>query len=165
MRLTNYTDYTLRTLIYLALTTDRLVTIAEISEHYGISEAHLNKVVHHLGLSGDIETVRGKGGGVRLARSPEVIHVGEVVRRCEPDMVLVPCFGEQGGCAIEPDCVLQKAMQGALAAFLKELNRYTLADLIAPRRKLAALLGLPRATPGKGSASGHPSSNAKLRFA
>lgn len=150
MRLTNYTDYTLRTLIYLALTTDRLVTIGEISEHYGISEAHLNKVVHQLGLAGDIETVRGKGGGLRLARPPEVIHVGEIVRRCEPDMVLVPCFGDQAGCVIEPDCVLQKAMQGALTAFLKELNRYTLADLIAPRRKLAALLGIPRVTPGKG---------------
>ncbi len=154
MRLTTYTDYTLRTLIYLALTTDRIVTIAEISEHYGISEAHLNKVVHQLGLAGDVETVRGKGGGLRLARPPEVIHVGEVVRRCEPDMVIVPCFGEPGGCVIEPDCVLQKAMRGALAAFLKELNRYTLADLIAPRRKLAVLLGLPRVTPGKDIAGG-----------
>lgn len=150
MRLTNYTDYTLRTLIYLALTTDRLVTIAEISEHYGISEAHLNKVVHQLGLAGDIETVRGKGGGLRLGRPPEVIRVGDVVQRCEPDLVLVPCFGEQGVCAIEPDCVLQRAMQGALTAFLKELNRYRLADLIAPRRKLAALLGLPRAASGAG---------------
>lgn len=145
LRLTNYTDYTLRTLIYLALTTDRLVTIAEISEHYGISEAHLNKVVHQLGLAGDIETVRGKGGGLQLGRPPEAIRVGDVVRRCEPDLMLVPCFGEQGVCAIEPDCVLQKAMRGALTAFLKELNRYTLADLIASRRKLAALLGLPRA--------------------
>lgn len=145
LRLTNYTDYTLRTLIYLALTTDRLVTIAEISEHYGISEAHLNKVVHQLGLAGDIETVRGKGGGLQLGRPPEAIRVGDVVRRCEPDLMLVPCFGEQGVCAIEPDCVLQKAMRGALTAFLKELNRYTLADLIASRRKLAALLGLPGA--------------------
>ena len=142
LRLTNYTDFTLRTLIYLALATDRLATIAEISEHYGISEAHLNKVVHQLGIAGDIETVRGKGGGLRLARPPEVIHVGEVVRRCEPDLELVPCFGEGDICAIQPDCVLQKAMQGALAAFLQELNRYTLADLIAPRRRLAALLGL-----------------------
>lgn len=157
MRLTSYTDYTLRTLIYLALTEDRLVTIAEISEHYGISEAHLNKVVHQLGLAGDIETIRGKGGGLRLARPPEVIHVGEIVRRCEPDMALVPCFGEQGACAIEPDCVLQKAVQGALTAFLRELNRYTLADLIAPRRKLAALLGLPRPSPGKSIASGRHS--------
>lgn len=167
MRLTNYTDYTLRTLIYLALTIDRMVTIAEISEHYGISETHLNKVVHQLGLAGDVETVRGKGGGLRLARPPEVIHVGEIVRRCEPDMVIVPCFGETGGCAIEPDCVLQKAMQGALKAFLMELNRYTLADLIAPRRKLAVLLGLPRVTPGKDAASGRrlPPVRSKARVA
>jgi Rrf2 family transcriptional regulator, nitric oxide-sensitive transcriptional repressor len=142
VRLTSYTDYTLRTLIYLALTVDRLATIAEISEHYGVSQAHLMKVVHQLGLAGDIETVRGKGGGLRLARSPEAIRVGAVIRRCEPDLVLVPCFGDHGACAIEPDCVLQKALQGALAAFLKELDRYTLADLIAPRRKLTALLGI-----------------------
>ncbi len=151
MRLTNYTDYTLRTLIYLALTKGRLVTIAEISNHYSISEAHLNKVVHQLGLAGDIETTRGKGGGIRLIRPPEVIHVGEVVRRCETDMALVPCFDVQGSCAIEPECVLQNAIQGALAAFFKELNRYTLADLIAPRRKLMALLGLPAMKIGKGT--------------
>lgn len=144
MRLTNYTDYTLRTLIYLGLAGDRLATIAEISEHFGIAESHLMKVVHQLGLAGDIETVRGKGGGLRLARSPEAIRVGEVVRRCEPDLVLVPCFGEQGACAIEPSCVLQKTLQRALAAFLRELDSYTLADLIAPRRKLAALLGVSR---------------------
>ncbi len=156
MRLTNYTDYTLRTLIYLALAPDRLVTIAEISEHYGISEAHLNKVVHQLGIAGDIETVRGKGGGLRLSRPPEVIHVGEVVRRCEPDMALVPCFGEHGSCAIEPDCVLRTAIEGALAAFLKVLNRYTLADLIAPRRRLAALLDLPLVDPPPGAPGQRP---------
>jgi Rrf2 family nitric oxide-sensitive transcriptional repressor len=149
LRLTNYTDYTLRTLIYLALATDRLATIAEISEHYGISAAHLNKVVHQLGLAGEIETVRGKGGGLRLARPPEAIRVGDIVQRCEPDMSLAPCFGDQGGCAIEPCCVLERALHGALSAFLKELNRYTLADLIAPRRKLAALLGLSSMAPGK----------------
>jgi Rrf2 family nitric oxide-sensitive transcriptional repressor len=120
-------------------------------------------VVHQLGLAGDIETVRGKGGGLRLARPPEVIHVGEIVRRCEPDLVLVPCFGEAGLCAIEPDCVLQKAMTGALAAFLRELNRYTLADLIAPRRKLAALLHLPQASPRKAAASARHSPPARAR--
>ena len=88
-----------------------------------------------------------------------------MVQRCEPDLVLVPCFGEQGVCAIEPDCVLQTAMQGALTAFLKELNRYTLADLIAPRRKLAALLGLPGAAPVKGSAGGRQSPRSRPRAA
>lgn len=144
MRLTNFTDYTLRTLIYLALTEGRLATIAEISEHYQISEAHLMKVVHHLGLAGDVETIRGKGGGLRLGRPPEAINVGEIVRRTEPDMALVPCFCEQGACTIEPECVLQKALERALAAFLSELDGCTLADLIVPRRKLAALLDIPR---------------------
>lgn len=143
MRLTNYTDYTLRVLIYLALTEDRRATISEISEHYGISETHLMKVVHHLGLAGDVETIRGKGGGLRLARAAETINVGELVRRSEPDFGLVPCFGEQEACAIEPNCVLQKALQRALSAFLTELDRYTLADLVAPRRKLLALLDIP----------------------
>jgi Rrf2 family transcriptional regulator, nitric oxide-sensitive transcriptional repressor len=158
LRLTNYTDYTLRTLIYLALTTDRLVTIAEISERYGISEAHLNKVAHQLGLARDIATIRGKGGGLRLARPPEAIRVGDVIRRCEPDLILVPCFGEPGICVIQPDCVLQKAMQGALAAFLRELDRYTLADLIAPRRKLAALLDIPQGAKQREAAGPRPAS-------
>ena len=143
MRLTNFTDYTLRTLIYLALTGGRLATIGEISEHYDISEAHLMKVVHHLGLAGDVRTIRGKGGGLRLARGPETINVGEVVRRTEPDLALVPCFCENGACVIEPECVLRKALQSALAAFLAQLDGFTLADLVVPRRKLATLLGIP----------------------
>lgn len=149
MKLTTFTDYTLRTLIYLALVSDRLVTISELSTHYDIPESHLNKVVHQLGVAGDIETVRGKGGGLQLARSPEVIHVGEIVRRCEPDLALVPCLGEQGCCTIEPNCVLQRAVQEALVVFFKELNRYTLADLVVPRRKLTVLLGLPTTKTGK----------------
>lgn len=153
MRLTNYTDYTLRTLIYLALQPDRLVTIAEISERYGISEAHLMKVVHQLGIAGDIETVRGKGGGLRLARPPESIGVGDIVRRCEPDLALVPCFAVSGECAIEPSCVLRKALRDALAAFVAALDHYTLADLVEPRRNLNALLRIPRTNAGKVSNS------------
>ena len=142
MRLTNYTDYTLRMLIYLALKTEGRATIAEISIHYGIAETHLAKVAHELGSTGDIETIRGKGGGLRLARRPDAIRVGEIVRRTEPDMAIVPCFAGEAVCAIEPECVLQKAMQKALQAFLAELDSYTLADLVAPRRKLSALLDI-----------------------
>lgn len=142
MRLTNYTDYTLRMLIYLALKTEGRATTAEISAHYGIAETHLMKVAHELGIAGDIETIRGKGGGLRLARRPDAIRVGEVVRRTEPDLAIVPCFAEHALCAIDPECVLKKAMQKALRTFLAELNKYTLADLIAPRRKLSALLGI-----------------------
>lgn len=166
MRLTNYTDYTLRTLIYLALTGERLATIAEISEHYGISETHLMKVVHHLGLAGDVETIRGKGGGLRLASAPETINVGQIIRRTEPDLALVPCFCEQKACAIAPECVLQKALQRALAAFLAELDRYTLADLIGPRRKLAALLDIRGSDYGARAASGRrPSARRKVSVA
>lgn len=154
MRLTNFTDYTLRALIYLALTEGRLATIAEISEHYDISEAHLMKVVHHLGIAGDVETIRGKGGGLRLARGPETINVGEIVRRTEPDLALVPCFCEDGACVIEPDCVLRKALQSALAAFLAQLDGYTLADLVVPRRKLATLLGIRNSDFRSGSVGG-----------
>lgn len=149
MRLTIYTDYTLRTLIYLALRPDRLTTVAEIAEHYQVSRTHLMKVVHQLGLAGDIETIRGKGGGMRLAKPADAINVGQVVRRTEADMEMVPCFGAQGVCAIETSCVLQGALREALRAFLAILDRYTLADLIAPRRKLARLLDIPGLHPTK----------------
>jgi Rrf2 family nitric oxide-sensitive transcriptional repressor len=143
VRLTTYTDYTFRTLIYLALTSNRLATIAEISERYDISETHLMKVVHQLGMAGDVETIRGKGGGLRLAREPEKINVGALVRRTEPDLALVPCFCTDGACAIESGCVLQHVLHRAMAAFLAELDRHTLADLIAPRTRLQKLLGIP----------------------
>lgn len=142
MKLTAYTDYTLRTLITLAIQAPRPTTIAEIARTYRISESHLTKVVHQLGLTGDIETVRGKGGGLRLRRPAEQINLGAIVRRTEPDLAVVPCFDSAAACAISPACVLQAALHDALAAFLTVLDRYTLADLVAPRRRLAALLGL-----------------------
>ena len=92
VRLTVYTDYSLRMLMYLAVKGDGLATIAEVADAYGISKAHLTKVAHQLGLAGYVETVRGKGGGLRLARPAERIGLGDVVRRTEPDMALVPCF-------------------------------------------------------------------------
>lgn len=142
MRLTAYTDYSLRTLIYLATNPARQATIADIARAYRISEAHLTKVVHQLGIAGDIETVRGKGGGVRLKRAAEDINLGAVVRRTEPDLALVACFEGDDACAIGEACVLQSALHEALAAFLAVLDRYTLADLVAPRRKLTVLLGI-----------------------
>jgi Rrf2 family transcriptional regulator, nitric oxide-sensitive transcriptional repressor len=142
MRLTTYTDYTLRTLIYLALNAGRNATIAQIAATYRISEAHLTKVVHQLGVAGEIETVRGRNGGLRLRRPAEQINIGAVVRRTEPDLELVPCFESAGACTIGPSCVLQPALHEALAAFLAVLDRHTLADLVAPRRRLATLLGI-----------------------
>ena len=140
MRLTGFTDYTLRTPIYLALQPDRLSTIAELSRAYGISANHLMKVVHHLAVSGDIVTTRGRRGGMRLARPASAINVGQVVRRTEPDLALAPCFDTERGCVIQGRCVLEHALGDALGAFLAVLDRYTLADLATPRQKLAALL-------------------------
>lgn len=143
MRLIAYTDYTLRALMYLAVCGERPATIAEIATAYDISEAHLMKVVHQLGVANDVATQRGRNGGIRLARSPEYINLGATVRRTEADLALVPCFEQGGSCTIADNCVLSKVLQEALDAFLAVLDRYTLADLIAPRQVLASLLGLP----------------------
>lgn len=139
MRLTAYTDYALRVLIRLALQPDRLTTIADIAKGYDISENHLMKVVHQLGVAGLIDTVRGRNGGLRLRKPPAAIGVGQVVRLMEPDMDIVPCFNDSSGCVIEPACLLKGALAEARDAFLAALNRYTLADLVKPRRRLSAL--------------------------
>lgn len=143
MRLTSFTDYTLRTLIYLALQPDRLATIADIAAAYDISANHLMKVVHQLAVAGDIVTVRGQRGGLRLAKPASAINIGTLVRRTEPDMELVACFAQDQHCVIQEGCVLQHALGEALAAFLAVLDRYTLADLVAPQQALAGLLRLP----------------------
>jgi Rrf2 family nitric oxide-sensitive transcriptional repressor len=147
MRLTTFTDYTLRTLMYLAVDDARTATIAEIAAAYGISEAHLMKVVHRLGLAGDIVTVRGRHGGIRLAQSPAGINLGAVVRRAEADMALVPCFTDSSACAISVGCSLNAVLQEALDAFLAVLDRYTLADLVTPQLGLGLLLRIKTATP------------------
>ena len=141
MRLTVYTDYSLRMLMYLAVRSDRRATIAEVADAYGISKAHLTKVAHQLGLAGYLETVRGKGGGLGLARPASAIRLGDVVRRTEPDMALVPCFEPgHGHCPIVPACGLQGALREARAAFLAVLDRYSLEDLVQRRAELAGLL-------------------------
>jgi Rrf2 family transcriptional regulator, nitric oxide-sensitive transcriptional repressor len=146
MRLTTYTDYSLRVLIYLGVQSGKLVTIKQISEHYGISNNHLLKVVHQLGLLGFIETVRGRNGGLRLARPASQIVIGDVVRKMEQDMALVDCFVVDGridpgsDCRIMDACVLKSALAKALQAFLDVLDQYTLAELVAPKNHLAELL-------------------------
>jgi Rrf2 family nitric oxide-sensitive transcriptional repressor len=136
MQLTRYSDYSLRVLIYLAVRPEQLATIEEISQAYGISKAHLMKVVHRLGRAGFLETVRGRGGGFQLARASEEINVGDVIRYTEDKMDLVECFDpETSHCRIEPVCGLRGVLEEALDAFLKTLDRYTLADLVARRRK------------------------------
>lgn len=141
VRLTTYTDYSLRMLMYLAVKGDARATIAEVADAYGISKAHLNKVAHQLGLAGYVETARGKGGGLRLARPADTIGVGDVVRRVEPDMALVPCFDPvHASCPIVPACGLRGVLDEARQAFLAVLDRYSLADLVHRRVDLAALL-------------------------
>jgi Rrf2 family nitric oxide-sensitive transcriptional repressor len=143
MRLTVYTDYALRVLMYLALKEDELATIAEISMSYGISKNHLMKVAHQLGAAGYVETVRGRGGGLRLARGIEEIGLGEVVRFTEPDMAIVSCFKPiDAPCAIRPSCVLRQALQKSRDAFMSVLDDYTLSDLVQPRGRLLGLLAI-----------------------
>lgn len=142
MRLTAYTDYTLRTLMYLAVNAERSATIAEIAGAYGISEAHMMKIVHQLGVAGDVETVRGRNGGLRLGRAADAINLGSVVRRTESDFALVACFQAGGACAISEACVLRGVLAEAIEAFLTVLDRYSLADLVRPRAKLAVQLGI-----------------------
>ncbi len=140
--------------MYLAVRPERLATIGEVAGAYGISRTHLMKVAHQLGQMGFVGTVRGKGGGLRLAREPATIRLGEVVRHTEPDFALVPCLASAaGGCVILPACVLRHAVEQARDAFLAVLDRYTLADLIRPRGPLRDLLQIvpePGLAPGMG---------------
>ncbi|MFI4949710.1 MAG: Rrf2 family transcriptional regulator [Caulobacterales bacterium] len=148
MRLTVYTDYALRVLMYLAVHPEPKPTIGGIASSYGVSRNHLMKVVYELGVAGYIETVRGKNGGLRLARRPQDIVLGELIRRTEPDMALVPCFDPVNApCAITPACRLRGALHQARAAFLEVLDGYTLADLVGNRPALERLLA--RGDPGQ----------------
>lgn len=136
MRLTTMTDYAMRLLMYVAHNPDRLCTIAEIAHAYDISESHLMKITHRLGQAGFLETVRGKGGGMRLAAPPPQINLGRVVREVEPDFALVECFTPGSGCALNSYCHLTGILDGALKAFLTHLDGFTLADLVPDRSGL-----------------------------
>jgi Rrf2 family nitric oxide-sensitive transcriptional repressor len=141
MRLTLHTDYALRVLIYAGLKRDQLCTIPELVRHFDISRGHLMKVVHRLALKGYLQTTRGKNGGLRLAAAPGDIRVGAVVRDMEQELGVLGCLqGEPGYCRIEECCVLRRALGKATNAFLAVLDRYTIRDLLEPRRSLARLL-------------------------
>ena len=133
LRLTVYTDYSIRVLMYLCEHGEGLATIKDISIHYGISNNHLLKIVHQLGLLGYVYTVRGKNGGIRLGRPADEINIGMVVRQCEQNFNLVQCF-EAGEpmCRNACSCTLKTALEKASDAFQAVLNSYTLADLAAP---------------------------------
>lgn len=131
MQLTRFTDYALRVLMCLGGQPDRLVTIKEIAEKHGLSENHLMKIVHKLATRGYIDTVRGKGGGMRLARRAEMINLGDVVRDTEENMDIAECFGiGVQSCALLPSCALKSVLTEAKKSFLATLDLYQLSDLI-----------------------------------
>jgi Rrf2 family transcriptional regulator, nitric oxide-sensitive transcriptional repressor len=140
MRLTLYTDYSLRVLIYVAVADGKPITISDIAESFDISKQHLMKVVSDLNLKGYLDTVRGRGGGIRLRGSPRDINIGQVVRQTEDNLDVIGCLGRRGYCRIERVCVLRGVLHDATQAFLAVLDGYTLADLIKPQRALASLL-------------------------
>lgn len=146
MRLTNFSDYALRVLMYAAAQSDRLITIEETADIYGISRAHLMKVANVLTRAGYLKAVRGRSGGLALAKRPEKIRLGDVVRDTEPDFTLVECFTAENQCVITSRCQLRGVLTEALEAFAAVLDRHTLADIMLTKPDFA----LPRAsTKGK----------------
>jgi Rrf2 family nitric oxide-sensitive transcriptional repressor len=139
MHLTTFSDYSMRVLMFLALQ-NRLVTIADIAARYQISENHLTKVVHFLGQRGYIETVRGKGGGLRLKSSADKINLGEVLRQTEPDSGLLPCTSGEGDCCIMPACRLIAILKESEMALFQVLTKYSLADLVSDKSPLSQIL-------------------------
>ena len=150
MRLTRYSDYAMRVMLYLGRQPDRLCSIAEIAKAYGISQNHLMKVTNDLVNAGYLTSVRGRGGGIRLARPAAQINVGAIIRHTEDDFDLVGC----GGCIIAPACGLTSVLDEALAAFLTVLDGYSLADILARRGDFLPLLHVgdrPAAAPRAGA--------------
>ena len=141
MKLTDRTDYAFRVLMYLALKRGRLATVGEIAARHGISHSHLTRVVWALGRAGFVETVRGKGGGLRLARPAEAIAIRAVARSMERGIPLAECFpGGAGGCRIETCCALKGVLDQAEAAFFAVLDRYTIDDLVHGNRELRTFI-------------------------
>lgn len=144
MQLTQYTDFALRVLLALGLNPGQQHTVTELARAYRISRNHLVKVVARLAELGYVETQRGKGGGMRLARAPEAIRIGDVVRSMEAELAVVECLQEGGGnCVIAPACRLKGLMREATQQFLATLDEQSLADMLRPRAPLGRLLGIP----------------------
>ena len=144
MRLTMFTNYALRTLMFAAMKRDELSRAQEIADAFGISKAHLNKCIHQLGQWGYLENVRGRGGGFRLAKPAGAITIAEIVRRTEDTLELVECFNpETNSCPLQPMCRLSRTFQRALARFMDELEGITIADVVSNRKALWPLLQVP----------------------
>jgi Rrf2 family nitric oxide-sensitive transcriptional repressor len=143
MRLTRYSDYAIRVLLHLGAEPDRMASIASIAEAYGVSRNHLMKVVHDLGKAGFVESVRGRSGGIRLARRPEEINLGAVLRHTEEGFDLVDC----ANCIIAPACGMTAVVHEALAAFLAVFDRYSLADILGRKADLLAIFAMGTTAP------------------
>lgn len=147
MRLTQFSDYALRTVLFLGAHPERLVSVTEVASAYGISYHHLTKVATMLVDEGVIEAVRGRNGGLRLAMAPSAINIGWLVRKTEPDMTLVECFDhDANACPITSECKLRKALRDALAAFLDVLDNHSLNDFLGSAARQERLVQLWRAT-------------------
>lgn len=149
MRLARMTDYAIRLLIYLAQHRARLCTIAEVASAYKISQTHLMKITHQLALAGWLETTRGKGGGIRLAKAPQDIRLGDVVRTMEPDFFIVECFATGNSCTLSGSCALTGVMDGALCRFMEHLDTHTLTDMLPPPSGAARPIRVQRRAPAR----------------
>ena len=129
MKLTNFSDYALRMLMFAASAEDRLFTIEEAARAFGVSKTHLNKVANTLTRAGYLTAVRGRSGGLRLGHRPDAIRIGDVIRLTEPDFALVECFATGNKCVITQCCKLSGMLHDALSSFQSALDRYTLADI------------------------------------
>jgi len=136
LKLTIYTDYSFRVLLYLASKPEETATITEITDYYQISRNHLVKVVHNLGIHEFITTSRGKNGGIKLARPAEEILLSDVIMKTEPDMDMLECFNrETDNCVISPTCRLKSMLYEGRSAFMAVLEQNTLADAAKPLAK------------------------------
>jgi Rrf2 family nitric oxide-sensitive transcriptional repressor len=136
MKLTLFTDYSIRVLLYLGARPERLCSIGEVAQGYRISQNHLMKVVNRLAREGYVESVRGRSGGIRLGRAPVDINLGALIRSTEDGFDLVDC----GSCIVAPACGVTGVLDEAVRAFLAVLDRYTLADMLTSRLRLRELL-------------------------
>jgi Rrf2 family nitric oxide-sensitive transcriptional repressor len=135
MQLTSFTDYGLRTLMYLAAHPNKLSSVKEISEYYGVSRNHLVKVAHRLSQLGYINSTKGKGGGLKLAKNPATLYLGNIVQQLEPNMEMVECFNQKTNtCRITEACQLKHYLFEASEVFIDTLNKYTLADIMTDKK-------------------------------
>ncbi len=142
MRLNSFSDFSLRVLIYLGVSSEDLATAQQISQAYGISQNHLVKVIHNLARLGIIESFKGRGGGIRLALEPSDINIGELIRKLESESPLVECFTESSQCKLTPSCKLKNLLAEANEAFYNSLEEYSLDNILTPRSSLRKSLGL-----------------------